>query len=91
MNKNEFIDSVASSAGLSKADASSAVDSVLDAISSTLAAGDEVRMTGFGTFSTASRAASVGRNPRTGEKIQIAASTRPKFKAGKALKDAVNK
>lgn len=91
MNKNEFIDSVASSAGLSKTDAASAVDSVLDAISSTLAAGGEVRMTGFGTFSTANRAASVGRNPRTGEEIQIAASTRPKFKAGKALKDAVNK
>lgn len=91
MNKNEFIDSVADAAGLSKADASSAVDSVLDVISGTLAAGGEVRMTGFGTFSTASRAASVGRNPRTGDKIQIAASTRPKFKAGKSLKDAVNK
>ncbi|MBT5072097.1 MAG: HU family DNA-binding protein [Kordiimonadaceae bacterium] len=91
MNKNDFIASVAASAGLSKADAASAVDGVLDAISNTLAAGGEVRMTGFGTFSTASRAASVGRNPRTGEAIQIAASTRPKFKAGKALKDAVNK
>ena len=91
MNKNDFVNSVAASAGLSKADASNAVDSVLDSISATLAAGGEVRMTGFGTFSTAKRAASVGRNPRTGEKIQIAASTRPKFKAGKALKDAVNK
>ena len=91
MNKNELIASVAGSAGISKADASCAIDSVLDAISNTLAAGGEVRMTGFGTFSVANRAASVGRNPRTGEKIQIAASKRPKFKAGKALKDAVNK
>ena len=91
MNKNDFVNSVAASAGLSKADAANAVDSVLDSISATLATGGEVRMTGFGTFSTAKRAASVGRNPRTGEKIQIAASTRPKFKAGKALKDAVNK
>ncbi|MDG1709311.1 MAG: HU family DNA-binding protein [Emcibacteraceae bacterium] len=91
MNKNELIDGVANSAGLSKADAGKAVDSVLDAISGALAAGGEVRMTGFGTFSTAKRAASTGRNPRTGEAIQIAASTRPKFKAGKSLKDAVNK
>ena len=91
MNKNDFIASVAASAGLSKTDAANAVDGVLDAISNALAAGGEVRMTGFGTFSVASRAASVGRNPRTGEKIQIAASTRPKFKAGKSLKDAVNK
>ena len=91
MNKNDFVNSVAASAGLSKVDAANAVDSVLDSISATLAAGGEVRMTGFGTFSTAKRDASVGRNPRTGEKIQIAASTRPKFKAGKALKDAVNK
>jgi DNA-binding protein HU-beta len=91
MNKNELIDGVANSAGLSKSDAGKAVDSVIDAISGALAAGGEVRMTGFGTFSTASRAASTGRNPRTGEPIQIAASTRPKFKAGKGLKDAVNK
>jgi len=91
MNKNELIDGVANAAGLSKSDAGKAVDSVIDAISGALAAGGEVRMTGFGTFSTASRAASTGRNPRTGEAIQIAASTRPKFKAGKSLKDAVNK
>lgn len=91
MNKNELIDGVANAAGLTKSDAGKAVDSVIDAISGALAAGEEVRMTGFGTFSTASRAASTGRNPRTGEAIQIAASTRPKFKAGKGLKDAVNK
>ena len=91
MNKNELIASVAGSAGISKTDASNAVDAVLDTISNTLASGGEVRMTGFGTFSTANRAASTGRNPRTGEAIQIAASTRPKFKAGKGLKDSVNK
>jgi DNA-binding protein HU-beta len=91
MNKNELIASVSGSAGISKADASSAVDGVFDAISNTLAAGGEVRLIGFGTFSVANRAASVGRNPRTGEAIQIAAATRPKFKAGKGLKDAVNK
>lgn len=91
MNKNELIDGVAGSAGLSKSDAAKAVDGVLNAISDSLAAGEDVRFVGFGTFSVASRAASVGRNPRTGEAIQIAASTRPKFKPGKALKDAVNK
>ena len=91
MNRNELIASVAGSAGISKADAASAIDSVLGTISNTLAAGEEVRLVGFGTFSVANRAASVGRNPRTGEAIQIAAATRPKFKAGKALKDAVNK
>ena len=91
MNKNELIASVAGSAGISKTDAASAVDGVFDAISNTLAAGEEVRLVGFGTFGVANRAASVGRNPRTGEAIQIAAATRPKFKAGKGLKDAVNK
>jgi DNA-binding protein HU-beta len=91
MNRNELIASVAGSAGISKADATRAIGSVLDTISNTLAAGEEVRLIGFGTFGVANRAASVGRNPRTGEAIQIAAATRPKFKAGKALKDAVNK
>ena len=91
MNKNELIAGVAGSAGISKVGAASAIDSVLDTISKTLAAGEDVRLVGFGTFGVANRAASVGRNPRTGEEIQIAAATRPKFKAGKALKDAVNK
>jgi len=91
MNKKEIIDSVASSAGLSKSDAANALDSVLEVISNSLTSGGDVRLVGFGTFSTANRAASVGRNPRTGEQIQIAAATRPKFKAGKTLKDAVNK
>lgn len=91
LNKNDLIASVAEAAGLSKADAGSAVDAVVSSISSTLAGGGDVRLVGFGTFSVAQRAASTGRNPRTGEPIQIAASKQPKFKAGKALKDAVNK
>ncbi len=91
MNKNELVNNVAEAAGLSKADAAQAVDGVFNTIMGTLAGGDEVRLVGFGTFSVAQRAASEGRNPRTGEKIQIPASKQPKFKAGKALKDAVNK
>ena len=91
MNKNDLIAGVADSTGLSKADAGRAVDSVFDTISGALAGGDEVRLVGFGTFSVAHRAASEGRNPRTGERIQIPASKQPKFKAGKALKDSVNR
>ncbi|WP_420404889.1 HU family DNA-binding protein [Nisaea sp.] len=90
MNKNELVAAVADSADLTKADAASAVDAVLDSITSALKSGGEVRLVGFGTFSVASRAASEGRNPRTGEKIKIAASKQPKFKAGKGLKDALN-
>ena len=90
MNKNDLIAVVADSAGLTKADAARAVNSVFDSISGTLAKGTEVRLVGFGTFSVANRAASKGRNPRTGEPINIPASKQPKFKAGKALKDAVN-
>ncbi|UUX50257.1 HU family DNA-binding protein [Nisaea acidiphila] len=90
MNKNELVAAVADSADLTKADAASAVDAVLDSITSALKSGDEVRLVGFGTFSVAARAASEGRNPRTGEKIKIAASKQPKFKAGKGLKDALN-
>ena len=91
MNKNDLISAVAETAGLSKADAGKAVDGVLESISSTLSGGDAVRLVGFGTFSVANRAATTGRNPRTGEAIQIPASRVPKFKAGKALKGAVNK
>ena len=91
MNKNDLVASVAGSADLSKADAAKAVDSVLDTIAGSLSGGQEVRLVGFGTFSVAHRKATQGRNPRTGETIQIAASNQPKFKAGKALKDAVNK
>jgi|TARA_E500000318_G_scaffold22377_2_gene22663 DNA-binding protein HU-beta len=90
VNKNELVAAVADSADITKADAASAVDAVLDSITSALKSGDEVRLVGFGTFSVASRAASEGRNPRTGEKIQIAASKQPKFKAGKGLKDSLN-
>jgi DNA-binding protein HU-beta len=90
MNKGELIDAVAGSAGLSRADATKAVDAVLDSIQGTLANGGSVSLVGFGTFSVKARAARAGRNPRTGETIQIAASNVPGFKAGKGLKDAVN-
>ena len=90
MNKNDLISQVADDAGLSKADATKAVDAVLDNIAGSLSNGGEVRLVGFGTFSVTHRKATTGRNPRTGEAIQIKASNHPKFKAGKALKDAVN-
>ena len=90
MNKNDLVASVAENTGLSKSDATKAVDAVFDAIGSSLKTGDEVRLVGFGTFTVSARAASEGRNPRTGEKIQIAASKQPKFKAGKWLRDIVN-
>ena len=90
MNKNDLIGSVADSAGMSKADASKAVEAVFDSITGSLKSGDEVRLVGFGTFSVANRKASEGRNPRTGDKIQIPASKQPKFKAGKGLKESVN-
>ena len=90
MNKNDLIAAVADATDLSKADAGKAVDGMLDAITKTLKKNGEVRLVGFGTFSVAKRAASTGRNPRTGETIKIPASKQPKFKAGKALKDAVN-
>ena len=87
MNKNDLIASVAESAGLSKADAAKAVDAVFESIQKST---EEVRLVGFGTFSVVDRPASEGRNPRTGAKIKIAASRRPKFKPGKAYIDAVN-
>jgi DNA-binding protein HU-beta len=90
VNKNELVDAVASSANLKKSEATKAVDAVFDSITDSLKKGDEVRLVGFGTFTVSKRNASEGRNPRTGEKIQIAASKQPKFKAGKGLKDAVN-
>ena len=90
MNKNDLISAVADGSGLSKADAGRAVDAVFAAIQDALTGGDEVRIVGFGSFSVAHRAASTGRNPRTGEAIQIAASKLPKFKAGAPLKAAVN-
>lgn len=90
MNKNDLIGAVADASGLTKADSSKAVEAVFDTISAALAKGDEVRLVGFGTFSVAKRKASTGRNPRTGEPMNIKASSQPKFKAGKGLKDAVN-
>jgi DNA-binding protein HU-beta len=90
MNKGELIEAVAGSAGLSRADSTKAVDAVLDTVSRTLAGGGSVSLVGFGTFTVKSRAARMGRNPRTGEAIQIKASKVPGFKAGKGLKDAVN-
>ncbi|NNU16807.1 HU family DNA-binding protein [Parvularcula sp. ZS-1/3] len=90
MNKNEFIDEVARKADMSKAQAGKAVDAVFDAITEALQNGDDVRLVGFGTFSSARREAREGRNPRTGETIQIKASNQPKFSAGKGLKDALN-
>lgn len=91
MNKQDLVSSVAEAADISKAKSALAVDAVIDAIKSSLSGGDDVRLVGFGTFSVAQRAATTGRNPRTGEPIQIPASKQPKFKAGKELKEAVNK
>ena len=90
MNKNDLIARVADKAGISKTDAASAVEALFGSIEDTLKSGDDVRIVGFGNFSVTKRAASTGRNPRTGETIQIKASNVPKFKAGKGLKDAVN-
>ena len=90
MNKTELVALVAEKAGLTKADSAKAVDAVLEAVSETLASKEEVRIAGFGTFSVAHRKATTGRNPRTGEELQIPASNLPKFKPGKTLKDSVN-
>lgn len=90
VNKNDLVAAVANGTGLSKTDATKAVDEVFDQITSALKKGDDVRLVGFGTFLVSNRAASIGRNPRTGEPINIPASKRPKFTAGKGLKDAVN-
>ena len=88
MTKQDFVDAVADRAGLSKRDAATAVDAVLDTITDTLKNGDAVT-TGFGKFSTSARRARMGVNPRTGQRVQIAATTVPKFSAGSALKAAV--
>ena len=91
MNKQELIAAVADTTGLGRSDASRAVEGVFDTITSALKRGDEVRLVGFGTFSCSKRKASTGRNPRTGEPMQIKESTQPKFKAGKGLKDSVSR
>ena len=91
MNKAELVEYVAKNVELTKADAQRAVESVFDGISATLKKGNDARFVGFGTFSIAKRAATTGRNPRTGEPIKIKASKNVKFKAGKELKESVNK
>lgn len=91
MNKTELVAAVAAKAELSKKDADAAVAAVIDAITGALADGEKVSLVGFGTFDVKTRAARTGLNPRTKEKIKIKASKAPGFKAGKALKDAVNK
>lgn len=90
MNKAELIDAIATTSELSKADAGRALDATIAAISNALKKGDTVTVIGFGSFVVRARAARSGRNPKTGEEIKIAASKNPAFKAGKALKDAVN-
>jgi len=89
VTKSEFVDRVASSSGLSKKDAGSAVDAVLGAIEGALKSGEDVNFTGFGKFHVAERGAREGRNPRTGETMTIAASRVPRFTAGSGLKKAV--
>ena len=89
MNKTEFVDSVASRSGLNKADATKAVDAVLETVQDTLTRGGDVNISGFGKFHVTERSARQGTNPATGEKIQIAASKAPKFTAGAHLKSAV--
>ncbi len=89
MTKTELIEAVAKSAGLSKDEAGKAVNAVFDTITNTLKTGEQVSIVGFGSFSVKDRAARQGRNPQTGETIQIKASKLPAFKAGKALKDAI--
>jgi len=89
MNKADLINHVVAEADLSKSDASNAVEAILSGITSTLADGGAVSLVGFGIFSVSARAARTARNPRTGEPIEVPASNAPKFKAGKALKDAV--
>ena len=88
-NKAELIESVATSTGLTKKDATAAVDAVFETIQTTLSSGEKVQLIGFGNFEVRERAARKGRNPQTGEEIQIAASKVPAFKPGKALKDSV--
>ena len=89
MNKQELITNVAERSGLPRNDAMRAVETMLDIITATLKRGDEVRLVGFGNFSVTRRKASVGRNPRTGEPMQISATSQPKFRPGKVLKEAV--
>ena len=90
MNKAEFVSAVSDAAGLTKVEGGKAVEAVIDVIKKALKKGDTVALVGFGTFVVRKRAARTGRNPRTGLQIKIKASKNPSFKAGKALKDAIN-
>ena len=90
MNKAEFCNAVAEAAGMSKADGAKAVEAVMEVIKKAMKKGESVALVGFGTFVVRKRAARTGRNPRTGQQIKIKASKNPSFKAGKALKDAIN-
>jgi len=90
MNKSDLVATVSELSGLSKSDSDKAVDAVVEAITSALKSGDDVRLIGFGNFSVSARPAREGKNPRTGETLTIAASKAAKFSAGKALKDVVN-
>jgi len=90
MNKSELVAKIAEDADISKASAGRALDSLIDSITTELASGGDVALVGFGTYKVNDRAARTGRNPQTGAEIQIAAAKVPAFKAGKALKDAVN-
>ncbi len=90
MNKSELIDAMAEAGDISKATAGRVLDGMIDAVTKALSDGEQVALVGFGTFSVKERAARTGRNPQTGATIEIAASKIPSFKAGKALKDAVN-
>lgn len=91
MNKSELVDAVSKSSGLTKKDADAAVKAFVDVVSESLSKGEDVTLVGFGTFTVGERGARSGRNPKTGETITIPASKSPKFKAGKSLKDKVNK
>ena len=91
MNKKELITAIAEEIGMTKKDVAAVVDATFDKITAAMAAGDKVQLMGFGTFETRERGERTGKNPRTGEEVKIAACKAPAFKAGKALKDAVNK
>ncbi|MGH8902602.1 MAG: HU family DNA-binding protein [Egibacteraceae bacterium] len=91
MNKTELIDAAAASSGMAKTDIQSALDAILETIADEVGRGNKVTLTGFGNFELRERAARTGRNPQTGEQIQVAASRAPAFKAGKSFKDAVNR
>ena len=90
MNKTELVAAIADKAGIAKKDAEKALAAFVDTVACELKAGEKIQLVGFGTFEVRERAARTGKNPRTGEKIEIAASKNPVFKAGKALKDSIN-